>query len=510
MDTIKNQPVARTQVARVQVARTHVLKLAEFFHDGKEFPVKQLVLLSSDLVAILTSALIGFFVATYLRILFGISAFEGNSLTLTSTSLLAFPIVFLLFISLWRGHYSNYQPLWSENRELFETVLLTGAIFFFLSFVFNVHMSRLWIMSSLCLFLVFIPIARVIATKYLARKNLWYRPLIVLGTTPDLIGAGRALAGNFHMGYSVAAIVTLLSDERVSRDASRDLRTTTDPFQVAQNLLKQYPNPHLLLVFNKSSDFTSYRKLINKLSLSTEDLIIMPPMSDLPYIGTSLIGVPRQNEFYIHFRPGLQRAGLRAIKRVFDIVLSSLLLLILSPMLLYIAAHVSLKGGAPFYAHRRVGHMGKEFRCWKFRTMKVDADKILFQTLENDVNSQSEWENTFKLKNDPRITSIGKFLRKTSLDELPQLWNVLKGEMSLVGPRPIVTDEIARYGDDFEYYKAVLPGITGLWQVSGRSDVSYPERVNLDIWYVRNWSLWTDIVILFNTIPVLVSVKGAY
>jgi undecaprenyl-phosphate galactose phosphotransferase len=142
--------------------------------------------------------------------------------------------------------------------------------------------------------------------------------------------------------------------------------------------------------------------------------------------------------------------------------------------------------------------------------MVPDAEALLKKYLEGDAGARAEWERDFKLKDDPRITPIGAFLRRTSLDELPQLWNVLKGEMSLVGPRPIIEEELARYGDQVDYYLETRPGITGLWQISGRNDTTYEDRVALDCWYVRNWSLWYDLVILVKTTAVVLRSKGAY
>ena len=142
--------------------------------------------------------------------------------------------------------------------------------------------------------------------------------------------------------------------------------------------------------------------------------------------------------------------------------------------------------------------------------MYANAAEILAQILATDTEAKAQWESDFKLKNDPRVTKIGNFLRKTSLDEIPQLWNVLMGEMSLVGPRPIVTAEISKYADDFYYYEIVRPGVTGLWQISGRNDVCYTNRVSLDVWYVKNWSLWYDFVIIICTIIVILKRKGAY
>ena len=142
--------------------------------------------------------------------------------------------------------------------------------------------------------------------------------------------------------------------------------------------------------------------------------------------------------------------------------------------------------------------------------MSYNAETVLKQRLKKDPALQMEWESNFKLKNDPRITDIGRFLRRTSLDEIPQIWNVLKGEMSLIGPRPIVTEEIALYGDEFEIYKQVLPGITGLWQISGRNDLPYRDRVKLDVYYIQNWSIWLDIHILMHTILATLQARGAY
>jgi Undecaprenyl-phosphate galactose phosphotransferase WbaP len=183
----------------------------------------------------------------------------------------------------------------------------------------------------------------------------------------------------------------------------------------------------------------------------------------------------------------------------------------ISPILLVIALWIYKDSPGPIiFKHMRVGKGGKLFPCYKFRSMCVDADKKLEALLKNNPDARAEWEKDFKLKDDPRITKSGAFLRKTSLDELPQIFNVLKGEMSLVGPRPIITDEVPRYGKYIEDYYMVRPGITGMWQTSGRSDIDYDERVQMDTWYVRNWNIWFDVVLLWRTFSVVLSKKGAY
>jgi Undecaprenyl-phosphate galactose phosphotransferase WbaP len=175
-----------------------------------------------------------------------------------------------------------------------------------------------------------------------------------------------------------------------------------------------------------------------------------------------------------------------------------------------IAYKVSKDGGKPFFGHVRVGQHNSPFKCYKFRSMVVDAQEVLAHLLATDPVAKAEWDQDFKLKNDPRVSKFGDFLRRSSLDELPQLWNVFKGDMSLVGPRPVVQAELERYGEDVDYYLMTKPGMTGLWQVSGRNDVDYATRVYLDSWYVKNWSLWSDIAILFKTISVVTKRNGAY
>ncbi|MBV8465108.1 MAG: sugar transferase [Burkholderiales bacterium] len=202
--------------------------------------------------------------------------------------------------------------------------------------------------------------------------------------------------------------------------------------------------------------------------------------------------------------------SLSIAKRALDILGASLLLLVLALPMLLIACITRLQGSPVLFAHNRVGRDGRSFPCYKFRTMLPDADRRLAELLERDPLARAEWEVNFKLKNDPRITAWGDFLRRSSLDELPQLWNVLLGHMSLVGPRPIVEAELSRYGDHLHDYLSVRPGITGLWQVSGRNETSYAQRVALDAHYVRNWSLWLDGIILCRTVAVVLARRGAY
>lgn len=197
-------------------------------------------------------------------------------------------------------------------------------------------------------------------------------------------------------------------------------------------------------------------------------------------------------------------------KRMFDFTAAAGGLIALSPLLLTVALIVYLGDRGPsLYGHKRVGRHGRQFKCLKFRSMVRDGDAVLARHLAENPEAEIEWRDTQKLIDDPRVTAIGKFLRKTSIDELPQLWNVLVGEMSLIGPRPITRSELDRYGKARRYYLLVRPGITGLWQVSGRSSTTYERRVELDRNYLENWSYERDAMILLKTVPAVLKSEGA-
>jgi exopolysaccharide production protein ExoY len=211
--------------------------------------------------------------------------------------------------------------------------------------------------------------------------------------------------------------------------------------------------------------------------------------------------------------PRLIAAATRAnglFKRLFDFTAAAGGLLVLTPILLTVALIVYLGDRGPvLYGHKRVGRHGRTFKCWKFRSMVRNGDEVLAAHLAANPEAEREWRETQKLTDDPRITPIGAFIRKTSIDELPQLWNVLVGEMSLIGPRPITRGELDRYGKARRYYLLVRPGITGLWQVSGRSTTTYDRRVELDRNYLENWSYGQDAMILLKTVPAVLKSEGA-
>jgi lipopolysaccharide/colanic/teichoic acid biosynthesis glycosyltransferase len=205
-----------------------------------------------------------------------------------------------------------------------------------------------------------------------------------------------------------------------------------------------------------------------------------------------------------------ERGSYVIFKRTLDIVGASVAIVLLFPLLLTIVACAYLSGGSPLFRHRRVGRGGVFFDCVKFRTMVTNADHVLQNLLRSDRHIKEEWLRDHKLRDDPRVTRFGRFLRRTSLDELPQLWNVLRGDMSLVGPRPVVPEELRRYGRKAATFLSARPGITGLWQISGRNNTDYRRRVALDVCYVRSQSVILDVYILVKTLRVVFTTRGAY
>lgn len=238
--------------------------------------------------------------------------------------------------------------------------------------------------------------------------------------------------------------------------------------------------------------------------------------TDIPYREEhvrpdSFTGIQHPPNFSIPSTLPIASFGYGALKPLLDLMLVFLLSPILLPLGLLLAAAIRLSSPGPaLFRHRRIGQFQQPLYVWKFRTMYEKSDHLLEQHLSANPDARREWADTHKLRNDPRVTPVGRFLRKTSLDEIPQLLNVLAGEMSVIGPRPIVEKETAKYGMYFQLFSYALPGITGLWQVSGRCDLTYSERVLLDVRYINEWSLWMELKILVKTIFVMMHREGAY
>ncbi len=250
-------------------------------------------------------------------------------------------------------------------------------------------------------------------------------------------------------------------------------------------------------------------ELVNWASITFRHVLIMPNLGGIT--NSAVVARDLEGTFAVEIKNNLLNPWALRVKRTMDVFGAVVGGLLISPLLAAIVILIKLDSPGPvFYGHQRLGSGEKRFRCWKFRTMHLDAERLLDEYLQSNPHLRAEWEQNQKLRSDPRVIRVGRLLRKTSLDELPQLWNVLLGEMSLTGPRPIVDAEVPKYGEVYELYKRIKPGISGLWQVSGRSDTSYLERVAMDAYYVRNWSVWLDLIILARTIKTVVLGRGSY
>jgi Undecaprenyl-phosphate galactose phosphotransferase WbaP len=341
-----------------------------------------------------------------------------------------------------------------------------------------------------------VPLGRGLARSLMRRAGVWQRPTLIVGNGPNAHEAVAALNSEPALGF---AVVEFIDAAQASTALTKKLKQWA-----------QVPGVQFVLALEHGQNDLREDLLRRLAHWKAEDVSVVPAMRGVPLFGTDMSYFFSHEVAMLKLRNNLRYWPARLLKRVFDLFAALVLMVLGALPLLYIALRIRRDGGPAMFAHQRVGQSGKVFPCFKFRTMQVDAEERLRELLANDPAARAEWEREFKLRNDPRITPIGQFLRRTSLDELPQLFNVIRGEMSLVGPRPVIRAELARYGDDVDYFLMVRPGMTGLWQVSGRNDTSYETRVYLDTWYVKNWSLWYDIAIMFKTIRVVLNKDGAY
>ena len=391
-------------------------------------------------------------------------------------------------LSVLLAHYSVRQPFWDELRDLLATTLLMGSLHAALlmgvgSQLPVADLALGWLGAMLAL-----PLSRHLARQLLRKLRAWHLPVILVGQGPNSHDAQLALQSDSALGYRICAQVMPDADGAWLR-----------------------PHPHALVaVALEPDDSALLDRTLRQLTAASRDYLVVPALRGLPLQGLISQHTLSHEVLLLRASNHLKQLPSQLLKRLLDQLGALLLLMVLMPVMTLIALRLLREDGPVLFWHERIGRHGRAFPCPKFRTMTPDADARLEALLQRCPQSQQEWATSRKLRDDPRITPLGRFLRETSLDELPQLWSVLKGEMSLVGPRPVTRAELSHYGENVSYYQQVLPGITGLWQVSGRSDADYPTRVALDVWYVRNWSVWTDVVILLKTVGVVIKRKGAY
>ncbi len=455
-----------------------------------------MALLCSDVFALVVSVAIGV----------GSKALLGHELNIVSYLRLAPLILVFLAIYAMMGLYSGVAM--GPPEEIRRATISSSGLFLLLSALTvswrGASLVFTWpLITALLLSVVLVPLCRGAVRLWLSRREWWGYPTVIIGAGETGRMALRAIRQQPGLGLKPIAIVDPNSFVREIYGV---------PVYRAMNTISS-------LVSRESS---AYAIIAMPESLSS-DFMRFIEQNVVPHFAHVLVIPSLFSWSHLWMRPkslgnmlGLEmpqtsRPGHEFFKRLLDVVVSGGLMVFLAPLFFGVALAIKLDSPGPaLFGHRRIGRRGSFFQAWKFRTMLLNGDEILKQHLSENEAAREEWERDHKLRNDPRVTRVGRILRKTSLDELPQLWNVLKNEMSLVGPRPIVQAEVSRYGAAFSEYTCVKGGLTGLWQVSGRNDTTYDERVRLDTMYVRNRSVWLDLFILYRTVGVVLFGSGAY
>jgi Undecaprenyl-phosphate galactose phosphotransferase WbaP len=360
-----------------------------------------------------------------------------------------------------------------------------------------------WTMATaLFLSVVFVPLTRVCIRMKFSGSSWWGYPTVVFGEKANAEAVIRNLVMEPGLGLKPIGLF--------APDAWRSVHGVPALAEREYDRLAHGINgPAYAVLVSSGITREELNALIRAYRKYFSHILVIPAFSGFSCLWVTpknlggMLGLEICQQVFLPSR--------QFLKRAIDLLLTITGGLLIAPILLAVALAIKLDSpGSIIYGQRRIGRGGREFKAWKFRSMVANADEILRTCLDENPELRAEWDATHKLKNDPRVTKLGRLLRRTSLDELPQLWNVLVGEMSLVGPRPIVRDEIRHYGMDFETYTYVQSGLTGLWQVSGRSETSYEQRVDFDRFYVQNWSVWLDLCILFRTIGTVLSRAGAF
>jgi undecaprenyl-phosphate galactose phosphotransferase len=338
--------------------------------------------------------------------------------------------------------------------------------------------------------------------------GIWRIPTALIGCGPRSPAIYETLNGTLSLGFRVRWLVSEDPDVATPPELARlHLVHSSNPENFAALLLRAGCEQAIVA----TEDMDHSAEIVQRLLEVNMSVAVVPSLNRLPLAGLNTSYFFGRDILLLQVRNNVRRLPYRLAKRGFDLIVSLLLIVLLAPVMAAIAVIIRRTDGGPAtYAPWRIGRHGEAFRCQKFRTMAVDADERLARFEHEEPELFAEYQRSFKIRNDPRVTPVGRWLRKTSLDELPQLWNVLIGDMSLVGPRPVLQQELdEHYGPAAQLYVRTRPGMTGLWQVSGRSDTTYAQRVVLDEWYILNWSFWYDLVILMQTAWIVIRSKGA-
>lgn len=471
-----------------------------------------------DLLAIAISFLLAYILRNYLLVMLFPTLLAEKLLAQTLILFWWYPLIFVFALAYEHLYYKRL-PFWIEVEWIFKA----GTSAFFMTIVLlylvqiSEEVSRSFVLLTWGFSMFLIPLLRFYGKKLLMLIGLWIRPVIIIGnaqTIPLLLGA---LEREKTMGYNVVGYLASQDiyfqpsyDESESEDPDEDLKYLGD-LEQAEEIIVEHGSEDIIIA-EPGITSGNILELTNKMQPFVKNIILVPDL-----FGVSLSSIEagyffEEQTVFLQVKNQLSSRLNQVTKRIFDLITGSIAAILLLPFILLTCLAIKLDSKGPvFYISERIGQGGKCFSCYKFRTMFTEADDILQDCLMNNAQAKHEWELYNKLiTKDPRVTRLGNILRRFSIDELPQLLNVLKGEMSLVGPRPYLPREKEQIGNWAFDILVGKPGLTGLWQVSGRNKLSFKNRLMLDSWYMKNWSLWLDNVIILKTLRVIIKRDGAY
>ena len=421
-------------------------------------------------------------------------------------------IILLTFAN--EGLYTKRLPFWDETQRIFQFLTLSFLIILTITLfeAFHGELPKLFIVFLWAFSIILIPLGKFAIKHIMYKFGFYKKKTLVVGAGTAGKAAIKELGNQDYLGTKV---IGFLDDDKekmgkVIKVGKRSFKVIGEVKEFDDIAVKE--DVEIAIIALPTLEAKKLSTIIINIQQHVKEMIVVPEINGVSPLNTETFHVYDLDILMLKVNNNVRSTFNMFAKRTFDVVVSLLLLPLILPIIGILAYFIKKESpGNVFYAHNRIGKDGAIVHVLKFRSMYSDSKERLEELLANDPEIKKEWETNYKLKNDPRVTKIGDLIRRTSLDELPQIFNVLKGEMSLVGPRPVVADELEKYyKESAEYYKMVKPGITGFWQVSGRSDTDYDFRVKIDTWYVYNWSLWLDIMVLIKTIRVVLLREGAY
>ncbi|WP_417831310.1 exopolysaccharide biosynthesis polyprenyl glycosylphosphotransferase [Terasakiella sp.] len=409
-------------------------------------------------------------------------------------------IFILLLVFTAKGHYTRRRMPIMLFNEIFLMVLIVGVADFASAYLLQKAFPRLWVALTWGMAPFILLFGRYVSIAILKRMRCWKLPVLFFGDLNGLDIVKNLIRNEQFSGYYLA--------ESFLKTNGKSYLNPKNEYQTVNlrdfGRLKIRHNLRVLICFSKEKEHEQQEVAVEALRHGHQ-VMLLPSYFQLPIFHSNIEPIFGEHYLLMRMQNALDNWFYKKIKRIFDLIMASILLILTMPILVLAAMWIcSVSKGPALFRQKRIGLNGENFPCLKLRTMEVGAHQTLVRWKRNAPDTWAEYEkNNFKLDRDPRLIKGAHFLRKYSIDELPQLLNVVKGDMSMVGPRPLLAREIKSYGVNFENYTRTIPGITGLWQVNGRSHTTFTKRAELDSWYIQNWSVWLDIIITLKTFKIV-------